>query len=42
MGHAESVLSWTGEIGRRLWRGEVCRYADVMLMMKKLWREVVT
>jgi hypothetical protein len=41
MGHAESVLIWTGEIGRRLWSGEVYRYADVMLMMKKLWREVV-
>ena len=41
MGHAESVLIWTGEIGRRLLSGEVYRYADVMLMMKKLWREVV-
>jgi hypothetical protein len=39
MGHAESVLIWTGEIGRRLWSGDVYRYADVMLMMRKLWRE---
>jgi hypothetical protein len=37
MGHAESVLIWTGEIGNRLWTGEVYRYADVILMMKKLW-----
>ncbi len=37
MGHAESVLIWTGEIGNRLWSGEVYRYADVILMMKKLW-----
>ena len=28
MGHAESVLIWTGEIGNRLWSGEVYRYAD--------------
>ena len=37
MGHAESVLIWTGEIGNRLWSGEIYRYADVILMMKKLW-----
>lgn len=37
MGHAESVLIWTGEIGNRLGSGEVYRYADVILMMKKLW-----
>ena len=37
MGQAESVLIWTGEIGNRLWSGEVYRYADVILMMKKLW-----
>jgi hypothetical protein len=41
MGHAESVLIWTGEIGNRLWSGEIYRYADVILMMKKVWREGV-
>lgn len=41
LGHAESLLVWTGEIGRKLWSGEIYRYADVMVMMKNLWREII-
>ena len=41
MGYTGSVLIWTGEIGRRLWSGEGYCYAEVMLMMKKLWREPI-
>ncbi len=41
LGHAESVLIWTGEIGRKLWSGEIYRYADVMMTMKKVWRELI-
>jgi hypothetical protein len=41
LGHAGSVLIWTGEIGNRLWSGDVYQYADVIVMMKKLWRELL-
>ena len=41
LGHAESVLIWTGEIGRKLWSSEIYRYADVMVTMKKVWRELI-
>jgi hypothetical protein len=41
VGAEDSVLVWTGEIGNRLWSGEVYQYADVMVMMKKLWRELL-
>jgi hypothetical protein len=39
LGHVDSVLIWTGEIGRKQPSGEVYRYAEVMKMMRKLWRE---
>jgi hypothetical protein len=40
LGHADSVTIWTGEIGNRLPSGEAYRYADVMALMKTLWREL--
>jgi hypothetical protein len=39
LGHADSVLIWTGEIGN--WSGDVYQYADLMVMMKKLWSELL-
>ena len=40
LSHADSVTIWTGEIGNRLPSGEAYRYADVMALMKILWREL--
>ena len=39
LGHKDSVLIWTGEIGRMLPSGEAYRYAEVMRMMRTLWHE---
>ena len=35
----DSVVVWTGEIGRKLPSGEVYRYGDVLDMMRTVWRE---
>jgi hypothetical protein len=35
----DSVIVWTGDIGQNLPSGEVYRYADVLDMMRAVWRE---
>jgi hypothetical protein len=35
----DSFLIWTGELGRNLPNGDSYSYADVLGMMKSLWRE---
>jgi len=35
----DSFLIWTGELGRTLPSGDCYSYADVLAMMKSLWRE---
>jgi hypothetical protein len=35
----DSVLVWTGEIGRKLSSGEFYQYGDVLAVMKAIWRE---
>ena len=35
----DSVLVWTGEIGRKLSNGAVYQYRDVLAVMKAIWRE---
>lgn len=36
---AESMVVWTGDIGRALPDGAVYCYADVLAMTKRVWRE---
>jgi hypothetical protein len=36
----ESMVIWTGDIGRALPDGAVYCYADVLAMTKRVWREV--
>lgn len=38
-GSEDSLLVWTGEIGRMLFNGAVYRYGEVLAMMKTVWRE---
>jgi hypothetical protein len=38
-GSKDSLLVWTGEIGRMLFNGAVYRYGEVLAMMKTVWRE---
>jgi hypothetical protein len=33
------MVVWTGEIGRALPDGEVYRFADVLAMTKRVWRD---
>jgi hypothetical protein len=40
VGASESIVIWTGDIGRALPDGAVYRYAEVLAMMKRVWREV--
>jgi hypothetical protein len=35
----ESMVIWTGDIGRALPDGAVYCYADVLAMTKRVWRE---
>lgn len=35
----ESVVVWTGTIGKKLSSGAVYQYADVLAAMKAVWRE---
>jgi hypothetical protein len=35
----DSFLIWTGELGRTLPSGDLYSYADVLAMVKSLWRE---
>jgi hypothetical protein len=35
----DSVVVWTGDIGRTLPSGEVYQYGDVLDVMKAVWRE---
>ena len=35
----DSVLVWTGRIGKRLSNGAVYQYADVLAAMKAFWRD---
>ena len=35
----DSVLVWTGEIGRKLSNGAVYQYRDVLAVVKAIWRE---
>lgn len=39
-GLGESVVVWTGDIGKRLPDGHIYRYSDVLEMMKQLRREI--
>jgi hypothetical protein len=39
-GNTDSIIIWTGEIGRRLPSGEAYRYAEVMTVMKTLRRDL--
>lgn len=39
-GVGDSVVVWTGDIGKRLPDGRIYRYADVLNMMKRLRREI--
>ena len=39
LGASESMVIWTGDIGRALPDGAVYRYAEVLAVMKKVWRE---
>ena len=36
----ESMVIWTGDIGRALPDGAVFCYAEVLAMTKRVWREV--
>ena len=38
--HSDTVLVWTGDLGRRLPSGEVFDYAEVLTMMRTVWREM--
>jgi hypothetical protein len=38
--NAETMLVWTGDLGRRLPSGEVFAYAEVLAMMRTVWCEV--
>jgi hypothetical protein len=38
-GTADSILIWTGEMGRLLQTGELYRYADVFAVMKTIWQQ---
>jgi hypothetical protein len=40
LGVGDSIVVWTGEIGRSLPDGEVYRYVDVLTMMRRLWGEL--
>ena len=40
IGDGDSMLIWTGDIGRSLSDGAVYRYAEVLAMTKSLWREM--
>jgi hypothetical protein len=35
----DSFLVWTGNIGARLPSGEIFEYAEVLAMMRTVWRE---
>ena len=39
-GSAESLTVWTGDLGRRLPSGEIYGYAEVLVAIKALWREL--
>lgn len=36
----DSIVVWTGDIGKRLSDGSIYRYADVLEMVKRLRREI--
>jgi hypothetical protein len=38
-GSEDTVLVWTGEIGRTLFNGAIYRYGEVLAMMRTVWRE---
>jgi hypothetical protein len=38
-GTPDSLLVWTGHVGRVLETGERYRYADVLAMMKTVWQQ---
>jgi hypothetical protein len=40
VGAEESMVIWTGDIGRALPDGAVYCYAEVLAMMKRVWREM--
>ena len=40
VGNGDSMLIWTGDTGRTLPDGAVYRYAEVLAMTKRLWREM--
>jgi hypothetical protein len=40
IGDGDSMMIWTGGIGRSLFDGVVYRYAEVLAMTKSLWREM--
>ncbi len=39
-GSEESMVIWTGDIGRAMPDGVVYCYAEVLAMMKSVWREM--
>ena len=38
-GTLDSILIWTGKIGKRLHSGEWYRYTDVFTVVKTIWQE---
>ena len=40
VGNGDSMLIWTGDIGRTLPDGALYRYAEGLAMRKRLWREM--
>jgi hypothetical protein len=40
IGYGDSMLIWTGDLDRSLPDGALYRYAEVLAMTKRLWREM--
>jgi len=36
----DSIIVWTGHIGQQLANGELYDYAEVLAMMRAVWREM--
>jgi hypothetical protein len=41
-GGSDSVLVWTGDIGCKLPSGDAYRYAEVLSVIKTIWRDLST
>ena len=42
VGYGDSMLIWTADIGRSLPDGALYRYAEVLAMTKRLWRNGIS